>query len=87
MNIQEGDKEITEVRVKCASHLEHQSTHAEDHAKEVHVVWRRVLQCGVSLCAWGLIPATTHVYIRLRGSIATKFDVKCPFITAQQHLP
>lgn len=37
------------------SHLEHQSTHAENHAEQVHVVRRGVLQCGIGLCAGWLV--------------------------------
>lgn len=44
----------------CVGHLEHQSTHAEDHAEQVHVVRRGVLQCGISVCAGRLVPATPH---------------------------
>lgn len=45
--------------VCVVGHLEHQSTHAEDHAEQVHVVRRGVLQCGVALCAGRLVPANT----------------------------
>lgn len=45
----------------CVSHLEHQSTHAEDHAEQVHVVGRGVLQCGVGLCAGGLVSTTPQM--------------------------
>lgn len=47
------------VLVCVVGHLEHQSTHAEDHAEQVHVVRRGVLQCGVALCAGRLVPANT----------------------------
>lgn len=42
----------------CVGHLEHQSTHAEDHAQQVHVVRRGVLQGGIGLRAGRLVPAT-----------------------------
>ena len=39
------------------AHLEHEATHAEDHAEQVHVVWCRIIQGWVTLTRWGLVPA------------------------------
>lgn len=46
----------------CVGHLEHKSTHAEDHAEQVHVVRCGVLQCRVGLCAGRFVPVTTQTY-------------------------
>lgn len=43
-------------------HLEHQPTHAEDHAEQVHVVRRGILQGGIGLGAWWLVPATSQMH-------------------------
>lgn len=50
----------------CVGHLEHKSTHAEDHAEQVHVVRRGVLQCRVGLCAGRFVPVTTQTYFNQR---------------------
>lgn len=36
--------------------LEHEATHAEDHAKQVHVVWCWVIQGWVTLTGRGFVP-------------------------------
>lgn len=40
------------------AHLKHEAAHAEDHAEEIHVVRRRVVQSWVALAGRRLIPAT-----------------------------
>lgn len=52
-------------RKLSAAHLEHETAHAEDHAEEVHVVRRRVVQGRVTLARRGLVPATGS---RVRGT-------------------
>lgn len=42
----------------CTGHLEHQSTHAENHAQQVHVIRRRVFQSGIGFCAGWFVPET-----------------------------
>lgn len=48
----------------CVGHLEHKSTHAEDHAEQVHVVRCGVLQCWVGLCAGRFVPVTAQTYFK-----------------------
>lgn len=62
----------------CVGHLEHKSTHAEDHAKQVHVVRRGVLQCRVGLCAGRFVPVTTQTYFnqrQLKGKLTVSWSL------------
>lgn len=63
----------------CVGHLEHKSTHAEDHAEQVHVVRRGVLQCRVGLCAGRFVPVTTQTYFNQR----TKRETYCFLVTVK----
>lgn len=47
------------------AHLEHEATHAEDHAEQVHVVWCWVVQGWVTLARRGLVPAAGSGVLKL----------------------
>lgn len=62
----------------CVGHLEHKSTHAEDHAEQVHVVRCGVLQCRVGLCAGRFVPVTTQTYFnqrQLKGKLTVSWSL------------